>query len=760
MKKAALLFALWLIVLISGCETELTIEFETNGGPVIDSITLLEGTSPTLPDDPTKEGYIFVGWYVDDTFEEAFDDTTTVSTNLTLYAKWEMPLRTLTFLDFDNSVLNTFTYETGDDLSALSAPTVEREGYEFTGWDVIVPDTMPAGDLTIIAQYQVRQYTIEFHDIDGNVISSDQIDFGQDLTIYEVPAIPERDGYASISWTSMLPNTMPSQNIVLEPVYEMLTYTLLFEDYDNTIIQTNQVPYQADLQTYYGDLHPSREGYEFIGWDISISQTMPLEDLVVTAVYQILSFTLEFQDHDGTVLSSQLVEYGTDLTLFNLPDIPEREGYSTVGWNGTLPDIMPANSIIMTAQYDIEMYTIQFLDVDGTVMLEIIEEYSTDLSEVVIDDPTKEGLTFLGWYLDDLFIKECEFDSMLRQDITLYSKWETLFQTSINSFVNNVEFNGSILIYKDNETLLSEGYGWANTVEKIENTPETTFLIGSITKQFTAVAIMMLYEDGLLTVDDTIDMYIPDFPNGDIITIHHLLTHTSGLENYLIHIPRDEEYLTSYHSPLSLINIIRSYPLAFTPGEEFEYSNTNYLILGYIIEVITEITYQEFMQQNIFDPLGMENTGFSTLDPESTEALGYDRILYGRGVAVDRRHNSISYSSGSMASTTGDLLLWHHALMNYTLITEETTNLIYTPYTDPTYNTEGYGYGWHILSTDGTVKLFHSGDSQRFITYFYRNTGADLAIVIISNEYDTNMEEILWHIFEKLTEFGYSDYVV
>lgn len=396
---------------------------------------------------------------------------------------------------------------------------------------------------------------------------------------------------------------------------------------------------------------------------------------------------------------------------------------------------------------------ITFETYDGTVIDDIL--ITEGESFAMPSDPIKEGYDFKGWYTDKYFVSKYKYFSKPSENVELYAKWSATFETTVNNYLADLKFNGAALVYRDGETLLNGGYGWANTELQIKNSPETRFLIGSVTKQFTAVAIMMLYEDRLINVTDTLDMYIPDFPNGDKITIHHLLTHTSGLTNYLVLVPRDDEYRYIYKSPLTLINLIRYKPLNFTPGEKFEYSNSNYLMLGYIIELITGVTYQEFMQENIFTPLGMTHTGFSTMKPGPKDALGYTDIVDGTGTANDFRHPSISYSSGSMVSTTGDLLIWHNALMDYTLLTEQTTNLMYTPYTEPVEITDGYGYGWYIFLTDDKPKLFHSGYSQMFSTNFYRNTGSDLVVVLTSNEDKNVLDTILYYIFDVLTDYGY-----
>jgi len=179
----------------------------------------------------------------------------------------------------------------------------------------------------------------------------------------------------------------------------------------------------------------------------------------------------------------------------------------------------------------------------------------------------------------------------------------------ISPYLKIGNFSGSILIAKEGRILLSKGYGMANLEHDVPNTPQTIFRLGSVTKQFTSMAIMQLQEKQLLNVDDPIAKYLPTYPNGEEITIHHLLTHTSGVPDFTSF--PDYEKTMMLPSPVEkTIERFKDKPLEFTPGEKFKYSNSGYILLGYIIEKVSGKSYEEFLKENIFQPLNMMNTGY------------------------------------------------------------------------------------------------------------------------------------------------------
>src|SRR3990172_579170 len=211
----------------------------------------------------------------------------------------------------------------------------------------------------------------------------------------------------------------------------------------------------------------------------------------------------------------------------------------------------------------------------------------------------KNLILFLGAIVLSLF-----FIKLIKKRPTVQAKVDEY----INAYVNMEQFSGSILIAKGGNILVSKGYGMANYELDVPNGPKTKFRIGSVTKQFTAMAIIQLQEKGLLIFNDPLSKFIPDYPRGNEITLLHLLNHTSGIFNY----NESKELQEKMKYPISLERLVESFkntPLEFTPGEKYQYSNSNYVLLTYIIEKVSGKSYETYLQENIFQPLGMNNSG-------------------------------------------------------------------------------------------------------------------------------------------------------
>src|SRR5687768_17919018 len=182
----------------------------------------------------------------------------------------------------------------------------------------------------------------------------------------------------------------------------------------------------------------------------------------------------------------------------------------------------------------------------------------------------------------------------------------------ISAYAEYGKFNGSVLVAEKGKVIYKKGFGLADMEWNIPNQPDTKHRLGSITKQFTAVAIMQLVEQGKLKLDVPISSWLPDYPkkSGDVITIHHLLTHSSGIPNMTSFPGFFKDVMRNSYSPVQLVNISADSTLQFKPGERFAYSNSGYLLLGYIIEKVTGKSYEQVLQENIFTPLKMNNTGY------------------------------------------------------------------------------------------------------------------------------------------------------
>lgn len=299
-------------------------------------------------------------------------------------------------------------------------------------------------------------------------------------------------------------------------------------------------------------------------------------------------------------------------------------------------------------------------------------------------------------------------------------------------------FEGAVLVAYKDRVILKKGYGKANLVMGIPNTPQTKFFIGSITKQFTAAAILKLQEKGLLSVHDTISTYLPDFPSdkADRITIHQLLTHTSGLPNYT-DFPEIVLRRTSTIQPDELYSFIKKKPLEFEPGTNFRYSNSGYIVLGEIIKRVSEQSYEAFLHKEILKPAGMHNSGYARREaglPDRAE--GYTTESGGQLVTAPLIHFSVLHTAGALYSTVEDMLKWDIALSSGKILSDSSLKLMFTPYTNY------YGYGWYLDILEGHPHAFHTGLLDGFNTIIDKWTNDELTVIVFSNDDDAPVDKI------------------
>src|SRR5579872_3915940 len=273
---------------------------------------------------------------------------------------------------------------------------------------------------------------------------------------------------------------------------------------------------------------------------------------------------------------------------------------------------------------------------------------------------------------------------------------------------------GSVLVAR-NGMLFEKGYGLADKDMSIANTPQTRFRIGSITKQFTAMGILILQERGKLHVSDHLCLYITNCPQDwQPITLAYLLTHSSGIPDYT-NFPDFVATWTQPTTPEALIARFKNMPLEFMPGSRFRYSNSGYILLGYIIERVSGESYASFLQDNIFRPLKMNNSGYDVTYPALPQhATGY----YSDYSKPDPYDPSVLYAAGALYSTVEDLYAWNLALLNHILISQQTSDAMFTPHipcppsgpggclmsTD-----RGYGYGLFIAAEPQGRLIYHVG---------------------------------------------------
>jgi CubicO group peptidase (beta-lactamase class C family) len=291
-------------------------------------------------------------------------------------------------------------------------------------------------------------------------------------------------------------------------------------------------------------------------------------------------------------------------------------------------------------------------------------------------------------------------------------------------------FTGTVLVSRDGKVLFAKGYGQANEEFSLPNAADTKFRLGSITKQFTAASILLLQERGKLNVGDPICKLLTNCPKSwEPITIHHLLTHTSGIPSYTDVKSPDEFRQLSLMTvtPAGFVETFKSKPLEFAVGERFKYNNSGYFLLGYLIESISGQSYEAFLKENVFDPLKMTNTGYDT----------HDRILRNRATGYSNRNGvrinsdyldmTVPYAAGSLYSTVGDLLTWTEALFSGTLLSAKSLEAMLTV------NLGNYAYGVAVSLMHNRRVVSHAGGINGFNTELARFPEERVTIVVLRN---------------------------
>jgi len=309
--------------------------------------------------------------------------------------------------------------------------------------------------------------------------------------------------------------------------------------------------------------------------------------------------------------------------------------------------------------------------------------------------------------------------------------------TYLSKLAKESRFSGSVLIARNGNVLVRKGYGEAAREKHLLNTAQTKFRLGSLTKQFTAMAILILQAQGKLNVHDRICTYLADCPTTwQQITIHHLLTHTSGIPDFA----RFPDYLTTQGSPSSPTETIARFkdkPLDFQPGKKFSYSNSGYVVLGAIIEQASGKRYEAFLQENIFVPLQMVDSGYD--HNNGGLAIGYRNQIN----LADFIDMSIPYAAGGLYSTVEDLYRWDQALYTDKLLPKDLRDKMFTPFA-PLPDTGGfsYGYGWGIGKEGDRPVVSHIGGIQGFSSSIARYPNDKVVVIVLGNREDVNSGDI------------------
>ncbi|WP_286856848.1 MULTISPECIES: serine hydrolase [Sphingobacterium] len=333
-----------------------------------------------------------------------------------------------------------------------------------------------------------------------------------------------------------------------------------------------------------------------------------------------------------------------------------------------------------------------------------------------------------------LLVLLCLIFSLLVQVIALAQTNQQQFDSLTSAQFAKDGAGTVVYLSRGDQVLYQKAFGKANIELDVAMTPEHVFRLASVTKQFTAVLILMLQEQGKLSIQDDIRKYIPDFPEKKkVITIEALLTHTSGVVNYTGLPSFTDEIKLKGLSPRLLVDLVKSEPLDYDPGSDYKYSNSGYILLGYIIEQITGKSYAEFIEETIFKPLEMTHSYYDTPT----------RIIFGRVSGYVQRNGayrnadylsmSLPYAAGSLMSTAGDLQKWYNGLHNCKLLKSEIIRKAQTSFKLNDGRLTGYGYGWETGNVQGSPSVKHVGVVNGFFTYAAYLPLENLSITILRN---------------------------
>ena len=376
----------------------------------------------------TRTGYTQTGWATVDGGEKVYglDAVYTQNEALTLYPVWNTNQYTITFDTNGGSEIAPITQDYGTAITVPSNPT--REGYTFIGWDKAIPATMPAENVTITAKWEINQYTITFDTAGGSTVAPITQDYGTAIT---APANPTKEGYTFIGWDKAIPATMPAENVTITAKWKVNSYTITFD----TVGGSEIAPITQDYGTAItAPADPTREGYAFIGWDMEIPTTMPAENMIVTAQWEINRYTITFDTAGGSEIASITQDYGTQITA---PADPTREGYTFVGWDKAIPTTMPAENMTLKARWkdsekptgEIVIGTNKWREFLNTLTFGL---FFKDTQEVTINAADNSGTVFVSYLVTDQDLSEAELGSLV------YRAYEEPFR---------IDPNGEYIVY-------------------------------------------------------------------------------------------------------------------------------------------------------------------------------------------------------------------------------------------------------------------------------------------------------------------------
>ena len=389
------------------------VTLNTNGGTINSgNVTgYTYGVGATLPaaDDMTYTGHTFKGWYDNENLTGS--PVTAIggaeTGNKEYWAKWEINQYTITFDTNGGSEIAPITQDYGTKITAPDNPT--RKGYTFKGWDKEIPETMPAENMIITAQWEINQYTITFDTSGGSEIAPITQDYGTEIT---APDKPTRKGYTFKGWDKEIPKTMPAENITVKAQWEINQYTITFDTNGGSEIAPITQDYGTEITA---PADPTRKGYTFKGWDKEIPETMPADNITVKAQWEINQYTITFDTNGGSEIAPITQDYGTKITA---PADPTRKGYTFKGWDKKIPETMPAENITITARWkDTENPTGEII-IGTNKWNEFLNEltfgiFFKDTQEVTINAVDNSGVVFVSYLVTDKELSEAELNSLV-----------------------------------------------------------------------------------------------------------------------------------------------------------------------------------------------------------------------------------------------------------------------------------------------------------------------------------------------------------
>ena len=458
-----------LVVTLFACNSKVTIEFETNGAGDMSSIQVEKGTDYAIPQPPVKEGYVFVGWFLDADFNDKYVSFNDLNGTVKLYAKWEQVKEFK--IEFENVELEDLKVLEGDKVTKPVDPI--KEGYLFVGWYTDETfeneydfNSQVTQDLVLYAKFveDVVTYNVVFKGYNGEVLASLKIEEGKTISEALIPDAPIVEGYDFVGWDKSF--DIVTSDLEINALYEetILEFTVKFENVDDTEY-TDLIVNKGEKLAKPND--PVKEGYEFVGWftdetcvNVYDFESVVTKDLILYAKYEVIKLQVIFKDKDGNVLSEQEVEYGKDASE---PEIPEIEGYEFISWDNSFENVK--NNIEINAIYDLLKFNVTIETSTGEVIQVIEVEYGTKLEDITPLDI--DGYTFVGWSEEDVVVKS---------DMTLVALYEAITY-SIKYKDGNDELNLEPNAYKYGEIAYLPDYskdgkffaGWfdSETNEKV-----------------------------------------------------------------------------------------------------------------------------------------------------------------------------------------------------------------------------------------------------------------------------------------------------